>query len=230
MNSHQYKLIPTQHANTQIYSFLRKDIVCCRINPGTVLSEKEVSERFDVSRQPVREAFIKLAGDGLIEIRPQRGSYVCKISLSHVQQLSFIRETIESEIAKRAAILANHQQITALEEKIEQQKVSARRNNTFEFFELDDDFHRLLANIARCGLAWDIIDNNKAPVDRVRFISLGSITAPELIVPQHARIVDAIKNKKSDEAALFMKIHLNEISETLKRVYENNASWFIDDL
>lgn len=230
MNKHQYELIPTLHANTQIYKFLRKDIVCCRINPGTVLSEKEVSERFDVSRQPVREAFIKLAADGLIEIRPQRGSYVCKISLSHVQQLSFIRETIESEIAKRAAVLAGYQQIAALEDIIEQQKNSARHNNTFEFFEFDDDFHRLLANIANCGLAWNIIDNNKAPVDRVRFMSLDKITAPELIVPQHARIVDAIKNKNPDEAASFMRVHLSEISQNLKQAYKNNSSWFIDDL
>ncbi|MBK0560529.1 GntR family transcriptional regulator, partial [Klebsiella pneumoniae] len=62
-------LIPTQFANQQIYKILRQDIVRCEIKPGTLLSEKEVSERFDVSRQPVREAFIKLAENGLIQIR-----------------------------------------------------------------------------------------------------------------------------------------------------------------
>jgi DNA-binding GntR family transcriptional regulator len=75
------QLNPTQPVNQQIYRILRRDIVHCLIPPGTRF-RKEVSVRFDVSRQPVREAFIKLAENGLIQIRPQRGSYVNKISLA----------------------------------------------------------------------------------------------------------------------------------------------------
>ncbi|EON1449325.1 GntR family transcriptional regulator, partial [Escherichia coli] len=52
------RLDPTLPVNKQIYHILRHDIVHCLIVPGTHLSEKEVSVRFDVSRQPVREAFI----------------------------------------------------------------------------------------------------------------------------------------------------------------------------
>ncbi|EEC8632830.1 GntR family transcriptional regulator, partial [Escherichia coli] len=50
------QLNPTQPVNQQIYRILRRDIVHCLIAPGTPLSEKEVSVRFNVSRQPVREA------------------------------------------------------------------------------------------------------------------------------------------------------------------------------
>lgn len=63
------QLNPTQPVNQQIYRILRRDIVHCLIAPGTPLSEKEVSVRFNVSRQPVREAFIKLAENGLIQIQ-----------------------------------------------------------------------------------------------------------------------------------------------------------------
>jgi DNA-binding GntR family transcriptional regulator len=62
-----------------------------------------VSIRFDVSRQPVREAFIKLAENGLIQIRPQRGSYVNKISLAQVRNGCFVRQAIECAVARRAA-------------------------------------------------------------------------------------------------------------------------------
>lgn len=79
------QLNPTQPVNQQIYRILRRDIVHCLIAPGTPLSEK-VSVRFNVSRQPVREAFIKLAENGLIQIRPQRGSYVNKISMARAQR------------------------------------------------------------------------------------------------------------------------------------------------
>ncbi|EFA0696212.1 DNA-binding transcriptional regulator rspR, partial [Escherichia coli] len=97
------QLNPTQPVNQQIYRILRRDIVHCLIAPGTPLSEKEVSVRFNVSRQPVREAFIKLAENGLIQIRPQRGSYVNKISMAQVRNGSFIRQAIECAVARRAA-------------------------------------------------------------------------------------------------------------------------------
>ncbi len=90
------QLNPTQPVNQQIYRILRRDIVHCLIPPGTPLSEKEVSVRFDVSRQPVREAFIKLAENGLIQIRPQRGSYVNKISLSQVRNGCFVRRPLNA--------------------------------------------------------------------------------------------------------------------------------------
>ena len=93
------QLNPTQPVNQQIYRILRRDIVHCLIAPGTPLSEKEVSVRFNVSRQPVREAFIKLAENGLIQIRPQRGSYVNKISMAQVRNGSFIRQAIECAVA-----------------------------------------------------------------------------------------------------------------------------------
>ncbi|WP_270804133.1 GntR family transcriptional regulator, partial [Aeromonas sp. Y307-3] len=77
--------------NQQIYRYLRKDIVECTIPPGTLLSEKEISTRFNVSRQPVREAFIKLAENGLVQILPQRGTFVQKISVKRVADGRFIR-------------------------------------------------------------------------------------------------------------------------------------------
>ena len=79
------QLNPTQPVNQQIYRILRRDIVHCLIPPGTPLSEKEVSVRFDVSRQPVREAFIKLAENGLIQIRPQRGTYVFRVYIGNTK-------------------------------------------------------------------------------------------------------------------------------------------------
>lgn len=80
------QLNPTQPVNQQIYRILRRDIVHCLIAPAHRCRKKEVSVRFNVSRQPVREAFIKLAENGLIQIRPQRGSYVNKISMARAQR------------------------------------------------------------------------------------------------------------------------------------------------
>lgn len=100
----ELQLNPTQPVNQQIYRILRHDIVHCLIPPGTPLSEKEVSVRFSVSRQPVREAFIKLAENASYSNSPRSaGSYVNKISLSQVRNGCFVRQAIECAVVRRAA-------------------------------------------------------------------------------------------------------------------------------
>ena len=127
-------LNPTQPVNQQIYRILRSDIVHCLIPPGTPLSEKEVSVRFDVSRQPVREAFIKLAENGLIQIRPQRGSYVNKISLAQVRNGCFVRQAIECAVVRRAAGMITPEQLYLLEQNLNQQRTAIERKQINDFF------------------------------------------------------------------------------------------------
>ena len=74
-----------------------------RLKPGEALSEKEVALRYGVSRQPVREAFIKLAEERLVSIQPQRGTFVVKISMKEVLDARFVREAIEVAVALEAA-------------------------------------------------------------------------------------------------------------------------------
>jgi DNA-binding GntR family transcriptional regulator len=68
-------------------SALRSAIVTLQLKPGQALSETEIAQRFRVSRQPVREAFIKLAEAGLIEVRPQRGTRRLGIGRASVYRL-----------------------------------------------------------------------------------------------------------------------------------------------
>ena len=75
----------------QLFENLRAAIVEMRLKPGEALSEKDISLRYGVSRQPVREAFIKLSEAGLLEIRPSRGTYVRKISVREVADARFVR-------------------------------------------------------------------------------------------------------------------------------------------
>ena len=84
--------------NQQIYRTLRQDIVTCAIAPGAFLSEKEISTRVNVSRQPVREAFIKLAEAGLVPVFPQRGTVVMNISSTRLSDRRFIREAGETAL------------------------------------------------------------------------------------------------------------------------------------
>lgn len=223
------ELNPTQPVNQQIYRILRRDIVHCLIPPGTPLSEKEVSVRFDVSRQPVREAFIKLAENGLIQIRPQRGSYVNKISMTQVRNGCFVRQAIECAVARRAAAMINDSAAYLLEQNLNQQRIAIERKQLNDFFELDDSFHQKLAQIADCQLAWDTIENIKATIDRVRYMSLDHVSPPEMLLRQHLEIFAALEKRDADAVDRAMTLHLQEISESVKTIRQENRDWFSEE-
>ncbi|MEO3988724.1 GntR family transcriptional regulator [Pseudocitrobacter cyperus] len=223
------QLNPTQPVNQQIYRILRRDIVHCLIPPGTPLSEKDVSMRFDVSRQPVREAFIKLAENGLIQIRPQRGSYVNKISLSQVRNGCFVRQAIECAVARRAAGMVTDKQLYQLEQNLHQQRIAIDRQQHNDFFQLDDEFHQLLSLIADCQLAWDTIENIKAAIDRVRYMSLDHISSPEMLLAQHHEIFTALEKRDPDLVEKAMTIHLQEISESVQLIRQEKLDWFSEE-
>ena len=193
------QLNPTQPVNQQIYRILRRDIVHCLIAPGTPLSEKEVSVRFNVSRQPVREAFIKLAENGLIQIRPQRGSYVNKISMAQVRNGSFIRQAIECAVARRAASMITESQCYQLEQNLHQQRIAIERKQLDDFFELDD------------------------------YMSFDHVSPPEMLLRQHLDIFSALQKRDGDAVERAMTQHLQEISESVRQIRQENSDWFSEE-
>ncbi|MCF3658620.1 GntR family transcriptional regulator, partial [Salmonella enterica subsp. enterica serovar Weltevreden] len=81
----------------------------------------------NVSRQPVREAFIQLADHGLIQIRPQRGRYVNKISLSQVQNGCFVRQALECAVVRRAAARSSDNQCYQLAQNLHRHPIAIAR-------------------------------------------------------------------------------------------------------
>jgi|SRR5476649_1145987 len=224
-----YTLTASEPVNQQIYRLLRQDIVTCVIEPGTLLSEKEISTRFAVSRQPVREAFIKLAEAGLIQVLPQRGTFVRKISLRRVADGRFIREALETAVVRRAAAGASADYLAKLDHNIELQKLAALNHSSPDFLLLDDEFHRMIALSIDCELAWNTVENIKAAMDRVRYLTLREISPPDQLVAQHIGILNAIKSRDADAAENAMRRHLQEMIFSVAPVAQSNGEWFDDN-
>ncbi len=221
-----FQINNNEPVNQQIYRILRKDIVECTIPPGKLLSEKEISLRFDVSRQPVREAFIKLAESGLVQILPQRGTFVMKISEQRVSDARFIRQTLECAIARRAAEMVTEEQLLTLEHNLRRQELAAQNDQVREFLNLDDSFHQFLTQIANCSLAWETIESIKATMDRVRFLSLSQVSPPASLIQQHYLIFNALKARDPDAAEKATREHLQEIIYSITPIAQQNSDWF----
>lgn len=212
----------------QLVSALRQGIVELKLRPGEALSEADVAARYGVSRQPVREAFIKLSEAGLVEVRPSRGTYVMKISARELANARFVREAIECDIANQAGRLARPADLDRLRDLIEQQRLAAGRDDYRRFNDLDELFHRAIADIVDCDYAWRIVESARVQTDRVRFLSLSDASPMPLLIEQHATIVArmAAHDPESTEAA--MRRHLREILVALPRIAAAHPDLFAD--
>src|SRR5882724_9519688 len=173
----------------QVFRTLRSSIVTMRLTPATALSEQDIADRLKVSRQPVREAFIKLSEIGLVRVLPQRGTFVVKISAKAVTDARFVREAVECAIARRACEGIAKAAIDALSAIIAAQRAAAKAADLEEFFVLDEGFHHGLAIAAGCTYAWKVIEEAKAQMDRVRFLSVPDATPMDRLIVQHQTIL-----------------------------------------
>lgn len=203
-----------------IYATLRQDVVTLRLRPGARLSENELALRFGTSRAPVREALIRLVEEGLIEVLPQRGSFVSRISLRSVERARFVREALEIAIGRRAAdrgiSAAVHDEI---EEAIAQQL--ACDGDPERFTQTDDAFHRGLAKGAGLLDVWAVLEREKVQFDRVRFLSLPSVTPVEVLVTQHRAILAAVDARAPAAAEAAIREHLSEVLKVVDRLATN---------
>src|SRR5690554_6599473 len=152
----------------RLFKVLRQAIIRMVLAPGQALSEKELADAFSVSRQPVREAFIRLSEAGLVEVRPQRGTYVVRISQQAVLEARFVREAIEVAVAREAATLGVAERtLDELRELIERQRRCSVSSDYDRFFQLDEAFHRALSLGVGHTAAWRVTEEVKAQLDRV---------------------------------------------------------------
>jgi GntR family transcriptional regulator, rspAB operon transcriptional repressor len=204
---------PAAAVAPQIYQSIRSRIVAAELQPGTPLSESEVAAEYRVSRQPVREAFIRLAMVGLVQVRPQRGTFVSAITERAVLDARFVREAIEVEIVRLVAAAATDDLVAELRRQMERQRVVGPSDAPV-FLRLDERFHRTLAEAADKHYAWTVIEEVKAQMDRVRHLSFHPLHIDHLI-DQHVGIVEAVAARDPDTAERVMRTHLREIIGSL---------------
>lgn len=197
---------------SQLHQRLREAIVHGELLPGTALSEAEIATRYSVSRQPVREAFIRLEQEDLVEIRPQRGTFVRRIVIADVLDAHFVRVAIEAAVAREAATKADENAIKRLQALVQRQG-EATDNATF--LAIDEAMHKEIATIAGRDAAWRVVDRVKAQMDRMRFLSYTEVSPVDRLVSQHHAIVEAIAVHDPDVADAAVRAHLADILHQL---------------
>jgi DNA-binding GntR family transcriptional regulator len=214
--------------SAHIHAALRHDIIIGRLAPRAMLSEQEFSVRFGVSRTPVREAMIKLAEEGLVEIFPQYGSFVAPIKLLDVFDSQFAREALESAAVEKAVDRLDRRQGDDLRATIARQRAALRPQDRDAFFRADEDMHMLILRIAGHADAWRFVESAKAQMDRVRHIAMTLPRKQASILAEHEAVVDRMLARDARGAVEAMRVHLRGIFRTIETLRNENNEYFAD--
>lgn len=205
---------------------MKQQIITLKISPGTALSENEMAIQFNTSRTPVRESFVRLAQEGLVQVLPQRGTLVSLIDLSLVEEARFMRIQLECAIIELACNDFSESFLHYLAMNLSQQKESLKQEDVDRIFALDQQFHSILFEGVKKTHTWNTMSLLTIHLDRSRKLRLLDNYDWEQIYSQHVQIFEAIKHKDSSLAVQIMRQHLNRGVDELAELNQKYPNYF----
>jgi len=198
-----------------VYDRLRSEIISLRLAPGARIDKAEVCERLDVSRQPVSEALSRLAGERLVAVEPQKGTYVTRVRMSDVSEAAFLREALEIATVRRIAPVIDGETLDRLRLIVDYQSAATAAEDIEEFYTLDVRFHStLLARVAFSRVS-EVVESARAQTERIRRLLLPTPKRNINTVAEHEAIVAQLARRNPSGAADAMRTHLRNGLETL---------------
>lgn len=211
-----------------VFDFLYERILTLDLMPGASISEAEVAAEMGVSRQPVRDAFSRLGSLGLLLIRPQKATTVCKFSEVQISVARFVRLSIELEVIRSAVENWNSTFIDKFETNLARQRLAAGKCDKVAFRQLDAEFHRLLCEAANRVEVHDVITANKMKVDRMCLLSMADERELVKLQDDHQTIFDACSKGDVSSALSAMRKHLGRLDQQIKKIVAEHGDYFED--
>ena len=198
-----------------VFRELRRDILSCRIAPGTELREAELAERFTTSKSPVRDALSRLVQEGLVTVMPRQGYRVTPISLKDVNDMFEYRAVLESASARIAASTASAEALRALD-RFRRYDHKAHPDG---FPSYNRAFHQALAQLSGNARLAGALSSQIDQMDRVVAMSVDAIRGhdPARVVQEHGHIIDALQLRDGRRAGALLSRH---VLQARKRVHD----------
>jgi DNA-binding GntR family transcriptional regulator len=191
---------------------LRREIVSGALAPGTRLRAEHLAETLGVSPTPLREAFQRLAGEGLVVIEPQRGARVAPIDKADALELYDLRVLLEPLAMRDSMAHTDAGRITEVRDAYE--RLAGGFDDLASALEAHRDFH--LALLARCpnrrllALIASLHDQSE------RYQAVGTITSPDQpLGDTHRALVDAFSSGDVETGVTTVESHLATARERI---------------
>ncbi len=213
-------------ASDEIYNILRREILSLNFIPGKELKINNLCEQLQVSRSPVRDALMKLAADGLVDIFPQRGTRVSLIDLNLVEEEKFLRSSLEEKALMNAIDIMSEKDIKKYKDAILVQEGLKDTSELYDFFNSDISFHKITFDLVNKKECWKIINKRCVNYDRLRFLSFKQNIDKDTLIKQHHDIIEALISDDRKRIESVINIHLSKIDFETKVLLEEFPTYF----
>lgn len=204
-------MVSKSSTQDQVYAELRKAIIHMELLPGAKISVYDMSDKLGVSRTPVREAFIRLMGESLINVLPQRKTSVSLISMKRVQEECFLRVGLETAVFQPFMEICTSAHIDAMKRLMNKHIELMRKGKIVECLEVDDHFHRLAFVVTSQMLSWNAIEQMNGHYRRMRYLIIKNILDDEeglnRTIYHHNMLIEATENRDYLKARNILKEH-----------------------
>jgi len=195
------------------YHAIRRLIVSLELAPGALIDERDLIERLEIGRTPVREALRRLSQEQLVEVYPRRGMFVTPVDARALARLSEVRAVLEPEAARLAAERASdadREELGLLLSELE--------GGGSELIDLDERIHRAVYRAAHNELLQTTLEQYYTLALRIWSIALDRAHELEEAVAEHRALLEAIHDGDGDRAAATMRAHVENFEQAMHRV------------
>ena len=209
-----------------MYGELKEAILSGALEPGSLINKAGLCEKLRVSRFPVSAAVSRLAYDRLVDVEPQHGSFVTRISLNDVRERLFIRSALEGEIAAEAARRMTRADRDALAANLKQEARAVVAEDRAAFYALDVAFHRILTDRMGMARADDVLESLRVHLERTRRLTMSTPGQLRASLNEHSAVASAIEAKDPAAAREAMKQHLTITTDRLENLAQRQPELF----
>lgn len=200
----------------RVYESIREDILSGRYPQNMELKETAIGAELGVSRTPVREALRQLELEGLVNIIPNRGAFVNRITAKDVQDIYIIRSMLEGQCVRWATEYITEGQLEDLEETLCLSEYHTKKGNYEKLYELDSLFHEQLYRASNSRILNHVLSDFHDYVKRVRRATIASRERSVKSTEEHRAIFEAVKARDADRAEELAKEHVKHTIEYIQ--------------
>ena len=213
-------------ASLQIYQSLRQQIVRLALKPGESLNRQQIAEAYRVSQSPVRDAFLRLEAEGLIDIFPQSRTVVAPIDVDQARETQFLRLGLELEVCRTLAQARDPARIEPTAKVLVRQRQAFEAGDLERFAQLDWDFHFSLCDAAGHPALWELISGRSGHIDRLRQLNLPDPGKPATILDCHSRILEGIREGDLAATEAAVRDHLSGTLRAASQIMQRYPQYF----
>jgi DNA-binding GntR family transcriptional regulator len=191
------------------YEMLKKMIVDGTIAPGERIKEIEYSEKFQISRTPIREAIRMLELEGFVENKKTGGVIVREVHDSELYEIYKIRIALENIMLEEVVKHATSADIKKLEKIINETQQEMANENTDNVFILFSQFNSELYKISKLKKVSEMVQNITIHLKKIRKLSIEDVSRKEAAFNDHKEMVEKIKRKDIENLLKLNQTHLS---------------------